>query len=274
MIETYSEALFYRGMSPGKSIPELRKFAAELMTFGETTSHIEQALKRKDFVFDPVTPAARRVDDEGFIQIRLQVLKALSEEGILDLKSQISSVKLNQDQDRRFDKIVMKALFQQLKITLYESSKVEIWSYLTARVLPDLAILRFPLSGKDDSQLKSRLTGSDRNVFRRLHHRAILTGGDFTLLESLKEDNLVAIFERPRLTQDPEFVVNLLGVISRRIVSDLPIASRENAVRDFAKRVLRACASSRLEYFDSEASIEILEGLATKTVALFQQTPI
>ena len=165
----------------------------------------------------------------------------------------------------------MKSLFQQLKMTLYESSKVEIWSYLTARVLPDLAILRFPLGEKDDSQLKSRLTGSDRNVFRRLHHRASLTSGDFSLLESLKEDNLVAIFERPRLTQDPEFVVNLLGVISRRVVAELPIASREDAVRDFAKRVLRACASSRVEYFESEDSIEIMEELAKKTVALFAQ---
>ena len=271
MIETYSKALFYRGMSSGKAIPEIRRFASENMTFSETTRHVEQTLKRKDFVFDPVTPAVRRVDDDGYLQLRLQVLSNLSDEGILDLKTPTSSLKLNQDQERRFDKVVMKSLFQNLKMTLYESSKVEIWSYLTARVLPDLAILRFPLGEKDDSQLKGRLTGSDRNVFRRLHHRAILTSGDFELLESLKEDNLVAIFERPRLTQDPEFVINLVGVIARSIIAELPNPSREDAVRDFAKRILRACASSRVEYFDSEDSIEIMEELARKTVGLFRQ---
>lgn len=271
MIEKYSQALFYRGMSPGKSIPELRRFASELMTFGEATSYIEQVLKRKDFVFDPVTPAGRRLGDEGFLELRSQVLENLSHEGILDLRGKVQSVKLNQDQERRLDKVVMRSLFQQLKMTLYESSKVEIWSYLTARVLPDVALLRFPLGERDDSQLKSRLSGADRNVFRRLHHRAVLVGGDFSLLESLKEDNLVAIFERPRLTQDPEFVVNLLGVISRCILAELPITAREDAVRDFAKRVLRACASSRVEYFDSEDSIEILEALAKKTVVLFRQ---
>jgi hypothetical protein len=98
----------------------------------------------------------------------------------------------------------------------------------------------------------------------------VLVGGDFSLLEPLKEDNLVAVFERPRLTQDPEFVVNLLGVISRRILSELPNSAREDAVRDFAKRLLRACASSRVEYFDSEDSIEIMEELAKRTVALFR----
>ena len=271
MIEKYPQALFYRGMSTGKSIPELREFASESTTFAETTRFVEQVLKRKDFVFDPVTPAARRVDDAGFLQLRLQVLKDLSDEGILDLKSQISSVKLNQEQERRFDKVVMKSLFDQLRMTLYESSKVEIWSYLTTRVLPDVAIVRFPLvENADNSQVKSRLAGSDRNVFRRLHHRAVLVGGDFSLLEPLKEDNLVAVFERPRLTQDPEFVVNLLGVISRRILSELPNSAREDAVRDFAKRILRACASSRVEYFDSEDSIEIMEELAKRTVALFR----
>jgi hypothetical protein len=258
-------------MSPGKSIPELRHFSSESMTFGEVTSYVEQVLKRKDFVFDPVTPAGRRLGNEGFLELRLQVLEGLSNEGILDLRSRVQSVKLNQDQERRMDKVVMRSLFQQLKMTLYESSKVEIWTYLTARVLPDVAILRFPLGERDDNQLKSRLSGSDRNVFRRLHHRAVLVGGDFSLLESLKEDNLVAIFERPRLTQDPEFVVNLLGVISRCILAELPITVREDAVRDFAKRVLRACASSRVEYFDNEDSIEILEGLAEKTVVLFRQ---
>ncbi len=269
MIEKYPQALFYRGMSPGKSIPELRKFASESTTFAETTRFVEQVLKRKDFVFDPVTPAARRVDDGGFLHLRLQVLKNLSDEGILDLKSQISSVKLNQEQERRFDKVVMKSIFDQLRMTLYESSKVEIWSYLTTRVLPDVAIVRFPFAENADSQVKSRLAGTDRNVFRRLHHRAVLVGGDFSLLEPLKEDNLVAVFERPRLTQDPEFVVNLLGVISRRILSELPNSAREDAVRDFAKRILRACASSRVEYFDSEDSIEIMEELAKRTVALF-----
>ena len=269
VIEKYSEALFYRGMSPGKSISELRNFASAKLTFGEATRHVEEDLKRKDYVFDPVTPSYRRVDDGGFLELRLQVLKDLSDEGLLDLKSQISSTKLNQEQERRFDRVVMKSLFHQLKMTLYESSKVEVWSYFTSRVLPDLAILRFPLGDKTDSQLKTRLSGSDRNVFRRLHHRSVLTAGDFSLLESLKEDNLVAIFERPRLTQDPEFVVNLLGVISRCVVAELPNSSREDAVRDFAKRILRACASTRVEYFDSEDSIEIMEELAKKTVASF-----
>lgn len=81
----------------------------------------------------------------------------------------------------------------------------------------------------------------------------------------------MAIFERPRLTQDPEFAVNLLGVISRCIVAELPNAAREDAARAFAKRTLQACASSRVEYFDNEDSIEIMEELEKNTVTLFSK---
>jgi len=271
VIEKYAKAMFYRGMSPGRTVPELQEFASLPVSFTGTTQYVKQALLRKDFVFDPVTPTGRRVDLEGFLDLRHSVLADLVGEGLIDVKVQVADVKLNLDQERRFDRVVMKSLFQHLKMTLYESSRVEIWSYLSARVLPDLAIIRFPTGGKEDSQIQSRLAGTDRNVFRRLHHRAVLVEGDFSLLEALREDNLVAIFERPRLTQDPEFVTNLLRVIADSIIAKLPNGLREDAVRDFAKRVLRACASTRVEYFDSEDSIAILEEIAQRTVEAFGQ---
>jgi hypothetical protein len=68
------------------------------------------------------------------------------------------------------------------------------------------------------------------------------------------------------LTQDPEFVSNLLRVIADSIIAKLPNGMREDAVRDFAKRVLRACSSTRDEYFDNEDSIAILEEIAQRTV--------
>ena len=98
-----------------------------------------------------------------------------------------------------FDLAVAEALYRSLPIEAGEASRVDVWSFLTCVVLPDMARWRYP-----DTEDVSRFIGGVRNTFQRLWWRArVLRDPEATdplwLLRTLNEDQLVQIMERPNL---------------------------------------------------------------------------
>jgi hypothetical protein len=154
-------------------------------------------------------------------------------------------------------------------MTLYEASRPEYWNYITARVLPDLAWLRFGSENQTERTFVSRFMGSERNVFRRLHIRAQAVCGDFAILDKLKEDNLVAILERPNLVRDSDFTTLVLEFLAN-FLGTIPAAKREDAARDFAKRLLRDLASRRLDKLDRDESKDELVEIGRITSEFFR----
>jgi hypothetical protein len=271
VISGYKESLFHRGINDRSCLEEIAALSEKKISIRDTDVWVETLLNKKDFTFDPMSPSARRLRDTNYLELRREVVDGLVEQGVISFETVPSMKKLNLEQERKLDFALTNSLYSKLNMTLYEASRKEVWSYLTARVFPDLALLRFSFLDKSERQTKSRFTGVERNVLRRLHHRIACVNGDFSLLDPLLEDNLVAIFERPSLTQDLEFVSILLESISLQILPKLPIGDlRQDAVRDFAKRVLRASSSTKLAYFDIEDVREELKSLALLTVSLFR----
>ena len=94
----------------------------------------------------------------------------------------------------------------------------EVWSYLTLRLLPDLALWRWNVNKTDERFLG----GAERSCFQRLWLRSYVLGGD--LASQLFEDEAVNIFERPEATHAYSVVsssrsVQIYPVGSPKIIS-------------------------------------------------------
>lgn len=271
MIVTYAQAHFYRGLRSNRVTKEIEATRISDLSFAGLSVEIVEMLDRKDYLFDPLTPTERRVSNQEYVMLRASLLQALEGSGVLLPSSSPSETVLNPDQARKFDSVVAKGLYQNLQMTLYEASKPEIWNYLTARILPDLAITRFGREKTSDRAFASRFLGSERNTFRRLHIRAKAVEGDFKILDMLKEDNLVAILERPSLIKDEEFTEILIRFVAEKLLPQLPPSAREDGVRDFAKRLLRELAAKRLDRLDEDQARIELEGIGNLTIAYFSK---
>lgn len=103
-----------------------------------------------------------------------------------------------------FDATCAVWLLRESGIKPGEAYRLEVWSYLTLEVLPDVAAWRFP------DRSAARFLGGVRNVFQRLWIRAFLLEDQddsrslFGLLKELREDTFVQITERPGATANPE----------------------------------------------------------------------
>ena len=97
-------------------------------------------------------------------------------------------------------------LFQDFEsIDTFQS---EVWSYITIRVLPDLALWRWP-----DNAPERYFGNPERNAFQRLWHRSFILGPE--LGSELQEDEAISIFERMEALGSNK---NVAVPLARRIV--------------------------------------------------------
>ena len=130
----------------------------------------------------------------------------------------------------------------------------DVWSYITMRVLPDLALWRWNVNKTDERFLG----GSERSCFQRLWLRSYVLGGN--LASQLQEDEAVNIFERPealggnrRLSLAiANYIVGNRGVVDSN--SGEKIISTE-IVKQTAKRLRRAMSVEVVQTM-TEAELE------------------
>jgi hypothetical protein len=97
-------------------------------------------------------------------------------------------------------------LFQDFEsIDTFQS---EVWSYITIRVLPDLALWRWP-----DNAPERYFGNPERNAFQRLWHRSFILGPELGF--ELQEDEAISIFERMEALGSNK---NVAVPLARRIV--------------------------------------------------------
>jgi hypothetical protein len=108
-----------------------------------------------------------------------------------------------------FDQLFVKncqILFQGIEsIDMFQS---EVWSYLTIRVLADLALWRWP-----DNAPERYFGNPERNAFQRLWHRSFILGPE--LGSELQEDEAISIFERMEALGSNK---NVAVPLARRII--------------------------------------------------------
>lgn len=131
-----------------------------------------------------------------------------------------------------------------------EGARTDTWSFLTIVATPDLVLWRYP-SGSAAScppGLQSRFLGGRRNLLKRFWLRAralVAYGADFSLLLTVREDDLQQVFERPSLGAVP----HLAGLV----LSSLASSPEGFSVRDVLKRLNREMALTALHVLDPDA---------------------
>lgn len=151
-----------------------------------------------------------------------------------------------------FDQQLGRLLFDRMDILPAEAAHPGVWAFLSLVLMPDVAHWRFPnLQAKDDYE---RLTGGDRNVFRRVWWRSYALGPE--LAEKLLEDEAVGIMERPSIGMCP----SVARAVARQHIATIeanPALARTQLMRDATKRLRRLSPNLSL-YSLSDEDIRVL----------------
>lgn len=210
-----------------------------------------QQLQIPDFAYYPTAPASQRAGDDFYLDLRRELLAlAAVAQGLTEFDPSVR-------EDRQlstFDALLYPNILRLLPINLYEASKAEFWSYLTLRVVPDLANWRYKNSKLDLNY--ERHLGMPRNVFRRIWTRAFFSQSSSDLLPQMGEDQAVAIFERTSVVSNPKIAISSL-----KALAELRKITQNNEVyRDALKRVRRLKAIESLDVLtQDEVDAKVLE---------------
>jgi hypothetical protein len=203
---------------------------AELETVKAGSVNVLEALEIEDYHLRPFTDTS--VSNERLLEARIAFFNAL---GSITGSTEDISVSFSEF-DRIFTRIASEIFHDMSPIDGFNR---DVWSYITMRVLPDLALWRWNVNKTDERFLG----GSERSCFQRLWLRSYVLGGN--LASQLQEDEAVNIFERPealggnrRLSLAiANYIVSNRGVVDSN--SGEKIISTE-IVKQTAKRLRRA----------------------------------
>ena len=167
-------------MSISSRYLEISKTLEGIDLLKSTPFNFEDSISIEDYHLRPFT--SRGMSNEELAKFRTGVL---SMAGVS--KGNVKEITLKPIE---FDQLFVRncqILFQDFEsIDTFQS---EVWSYITIRVLPDLALWRWP-----DNAPERYFGNPERNAFQRLWHRSFILGPE--LGSELQEDEAISIFER------------------------------------------------------------------------------
>ena len=233
---------------------ELAVGALETVKSGEVDVTLE--LSKDDFHLRPFTDSG--VTTERLLEARSSIFREFGapSENTSDLSIDRSE----------FDRIFTRScagIFHDLNPI--DGFSREVWSYLTIRLLPDLALWRW----KEKKTDERFLGGAERSCFQRLWLRSYVLGGD--LASQLQEDEAVNIFERPealggnkRLALSiANFIVANRGVIDQGsgkkiITTEIVKQSAKRLRRGMSVQVVHTMTDSELDHYIAMTFAETL----------------
>jgi len=182
-----------------------------------------------------------------------------------------------------FDSKVAEFLHRTLQITPSEAARLEIWSFFTCILLPDVVRWRFHARSRPTS-LERYLGGirGVRNTFGRLWWRGEIlqiqdTPRPYQLVHQLTEDQLVQLMERPGLSGNR----TLATAISQAFLSAAdshPEVTRDDLMRDTTKRIRRLLAFVSFDGLEAHELHSVVSDAIEQTLQMLQyghpaQTP-
>ena len=186
-------------MSISSRYLEISKTLEGIDLLKSTPFNFEDSISIEDYHLRPFT--SRGMSNEELAKFRTGVL---SMAGVS--KGNVKEITLKPIE---FDQLFVRncqILFQDFEsIDAFQS---EVWSYITIRVLPDLALWRWP-----DNAPERYFGNPERNAFQRLWHRSFILGPE--LGSELQEDEAISIFERMEALGSNK---NVAVPLARRIV--------------------------------------------------------
>ena len=186
-------------MSISSRYLEISKTLEGIDLLKSTPFNFEDSISIEDYHLRPFT--SRGMSNEELAKFRTGVL---SMAGVRNGNAKEITLK-----PIEFDQLFVRncqILFQDFEsIDTFQS---EVWSYITIRVLPDLALWRWP-----DNAPERYFGNPERNAFQRLWHRSFILGPE--LGSELQEDEAISIFERMEALGSNK---NVAVPLARRIV--------------------------------------------------------
>ncbi len=191
----------YRYLDPSVAI-------AELTFVKEGKVNIQEAINDQDFHLRPFTEFG--ISNDRLLEIRADFLNKLEVS-----EGKIEAMTLSKS---RFDSIFTRnALSMFRDLSPIDGFNPDVWSYITIRLLPDLALWRWRANRTDERFLG----GAERSCFQRLWLRAFVLGEQ--LASQLQEDEGINIFERPEaLGGNKRLALSIANfIVSNREVQNL-----------------------------------------------------
>ncbi|MCX6495839.1 MAG: DUF6339 family protein [Rhodoluna sp.] len=194
-----------------------------------------------------------RLTDDDYANMRAAILKLASScQGklVFDPKSAAT-----EKQATAFDRGLSTDGLEIFPLGLYESSRDEVWNYITLYVAPDVANWRYPNTGNNPKY--DRHLGGYRNVFRQPWARGYFCSWDDALISELTEDIAVAIFERVNVASNPRVAVACLKATYKIRLKD----KNNKIYRDALKRVVRIMSVRSLDQLPESSLQELIDDL-------------
>jgi hypothetical protein len=221
------------------------------------TENSAAALARNDFAFYPGSYGAH-ADEQFYLDVRTQLLGIAAKAQTLE---EFDPSTTNAKALTEFDRLLYSEILSILPISLYEASKDVAWDYITLRVAPDIANWRYPNRQNDNNY--DRHVGTPRDVFRRIWTRVYFARESAGLLQSIGDDQAVAIFERTSIVSNPK-----LAMAALKALTYVRKFSTENLVyRDAMKRVRRLAALESLDSLPQARVDELILGAFIDSLA-------
>lgn len=133
-----------------------------------------------------------------------------------------------------FDRLASIYLAQVPELQTGEALRNDVWAFLTTVIAPDVVSWRFP------GESRARFAGGNRNAFQRLWIRGVTLdrGKDhcdrWGLLDSLSEDAMVAIFERPSIASSKHFALAVAEGWAQTLAK-----TNRNQMEDIMRRAIK-----------------------------------
>lgn len=140
--------------------------------------------------------APYRIGKGELTQIRESVVKTAAEFGF-----PMQSVSKQHDRPG-FEQVLASQFIEIAPMLPAEAADAEVWNFITLRVLPDVAIWRYPFDDDGDPEPRAeRLVGRRRGIFRQAWWRGYSLGSDACL--QLTEDDFVQLADRTGIVGHP-----------------------------------------------------------------------
>lgn len=202
------------------------------------------------------SPTGNRVRTDELIELQMKIRDCATVYGYPDVQN-ISNATYGD-----FDAKCSELLHQTMNIYPAEAAHIEVWSFLTCVLLPDVVRWRF----YDKTTASERFIGSNRglrrNTFGRLWWRAFLLHQPncpepYKYIYRLGEDELVQITERSVIARNPVLIcATAQGFLS--VIEKHPEVLRRDLMREATKRIRRLVSLLSFETLDESEVGQII----------------
>jgi len=182
---------------------------------------------------------------------------------------------VNDEVSRSFDIECGIICFEKMYLHPSEASNLELWSFMTCVLLPDIVRWRFP----GETTSIERFIGSDRglrrNTYGRLWWRSYLLrspelNNPYIYIHSLFEDDLVQITERNSIAASPTLIRKFCKIYLE-MLDGSPDIPRRSIIREATKRLRRLLSFINYDALDYKALSKAIEIVFLQTITSLEK---